>query len=76
NAAYRPPELSACAQVAETVRALDHDAPALDAQARARSAARDAQRLAPVQAEAGTAGYLQVLLADQQSRQARHAWGQ
>lgn len=68
--------LSAFAQVADTLRALDHDATALDAQARAMSAARDAQRLATVQYEAGTAGYLQVLLADQQYRQARLAWVQ
>ncbi|KKB65828.1 efflux transporter outer membrane subunit [Burkholderia pseudomallei] len=76
NAAYRQTVLSAFAQVADTLRALDHDATALDAQARAMSAARDARRLATVQYEAGTAGYLQVLLADQQYRQARLAWVQ
>lgn len=41
-----------------------------------RASARDARRLATVQYEAGTAGYLQVLLADQQYRQARLAWVQ
>lgn len=41
NAAYRQTVLSAFAQVADTLRALDHDATALDAQARAMSAARD-----------------------------------
>ncbi len=35
NAAYRQTVLSAFAQVADTLRALDHDATALDAQARA-----------------------------------------
>lgn len=68
--------LSAFAQVADTLRALDHDAAALEAQSRAMAAARDALRLVTIEYETGAAGYLQVLAADQQYRQARLAWVQ
>ncbi|AOJ06203.1 efflux transporter outer membrane subunit [Burkholderia mayonis] len=76
SAAYRQVVLSAFAQVADTLRALDHDAAGLDAQARAMEAAREALRLVTIEYETGTAGYLQVLAADQQYRQARLAWVQ
>jgi len=56
--------------VADALRALDHDALTVDAQDRARQAARDL--LSEVQANyrAGTAGYLQVLVANAQFEQA------
>ncbi|WP_063534224.1 efflux transporter outer membrane subunit [Burkholderia sp. MSMB1589WGS] len=76
SAAYRQTVLSAFAQVADTLRALDHDAAALDAQSRATDAAREALRLVTIEFETGAAGYLQVLVADQQYRQARLAWVQ
>ncbi|AOK49241.1 RND transporter [Burkholderia sp. MSMB617WGS] len=76
NAAYRQVVLSAFAQVADTLRALDHDAAGLDAQLRAMDAAREALRLVTIEYETGAAGYLQVLATDQQYRQARLAWVQ
>jgi NodT family efflux transporter outer membrane factor (OMF) lipoprotein len=70
QANYRQVVLAAFAQVADALRALDHDALTVDAQDRARQAARDL--LSEVQANyrAGTAGYLQVLVANAQFEQA------
>ena len=71
RAAYRQVVLSAFAQVADTLRALEHDAAALDAQGRALASAREALRLVRVNYEAGTGDYVQILIADQQYHQAR-----
>jgi len=70
QANYRQVVLAAFAQVADALRALEHDALAVDAQDRARQAAR--QLLEELQAnyQAGTAGYLQVLVANAQYQQA------
>ncbi|MBR8499926.1 efflux transporter outer membrane subunit, partial [Burkholderia cenocepacia] len=74
DAAYRQVVLSAFSQVADTLRALANDAAALDAQARATAAARDALRLTQAGYDAGIAGYVQLLVADMQYHQARIAW--
>ncbi|MGF6300265.1 outer membrane protein TolC [Paraburkholderia sp. WC7.3d] len=66
--------LSAFAQVADTLRALENDAHALDAQTRARGAVAEALRLVKAEYVAGTVGYVQILIADSQFHQARIAW--
>ncbi len=68
---YRQTVLSAFAQVADTLRALEHDAETLQAQSRALSTSEEALRLVQANYRAGTANYLQVLLADDQYHQAR-----
>ena len=72
-AAYRETVLAAFAQVADVLRALEHDAQALDAQLRAVDAAAEALRLIQVNYKSGLADYLQVLTADKQLQQARIA---
>ncbi|MGF6812964.1 NodT family efflux transporter outer membrane factor (OMF) lipoprotein [Paraburkholderia sp. Clong3] len=74
RASYRQVVLSAFAQVADTLRALENDAHALDAQTRARDAAAEALRLVKAEYVAGTVGYVQILIADSQFHQARIAW--
>ncbi len=74
QAAYREVVLAAFAQVADTLRALEHDAQIVDAQTRAVQAAADALRLLKTSYLAGTVGYLQILIADGQYHQARIAW--
>jgi NodT family efflux transporter outer membrane factor (OMF) lipoprotein len=74
NAGYRQTVLSAFSQVADTLRALEHDAAGLDAQTRALAAAEEALRLLHADYVAGTADYLQILIADGQYHQARIAW--
>lgn len=68
---YRQTVLGAFAQVADTLRALEHDAEALQAQSQALSAAQEALRLVQANYQAGIANYLQVLVADNQYYQAR-----
>ena len=70
-ASYRQTVLGAFAQVADALRALEHDAEAVAAQARAAAAAEEALRLIQFNYAAGTANYLQVLIADTQYEQAR-----
>lgn len=74
NAQYRQTVLSAFAQVADALRALEHDATGLDAQTRALAAAEEALRLLRADYVAGTADYLRILVADGQFHQARIAW--
>ncbi|MFM0514084.1 efflux transporter outer membrane subunit [Paraburkholderia sp. RL17-373-BIF-A] len=74
RASYRQVVLNAFAQVADTLRALENDALALEAQTRARDAAAEALRLIKADYSAGTVGYLQILIADSQFHQARIAW--
>jgi len=69
-ALYRQTVLAAFAQVADTLRALDHDAAALRAEEEALRSAREALRLVEVNYEAGLATYLDVLNADAQYHQA------
>jgi NodT family efflux transporter outer membrane factor (OMF) lipoprotein len=68
-ALYRQTVLSAFAQVADTLQALDHDASALQAEDDALAAAADALHLVQVNYEAGVATYLDVLNADAQFHQ-------
>ena len=70
-ATYRETVLAAFAQVADVLRALEHDAQTLAAQERAVQAARESLRLVQVSYQVGVASYLQVLAADQQLLQAR-----
>lgn len=70
-AAYRQTVLSAFAQVADTLRALDHDAAALQAQEKALRTAEDALHLVQANYAAGIATYLDVLTADTQYYQAK-----
>ncbi|MEI6001950.1 efflux transporter outer membrane subunit [Paraburkholderia bengalensis] len=74
QAAYREVVLAAFAQVADTLRALEHDAQTVDAQTRAVQSAAEALRLIKESYRAGTVGYLQILIADGQYHQARIAW--
>lgn len=74
GAAYRQVVLAAFAQVADTLRALENDAAALDAQSRAVASSAEALRLVKAGYEAGTVGYLDILVADGQYHQARIAW--
>ncbi len=68
---YRQTVLAAFAQVADTLRALEHDAEALNAQSKALSAAEEALRLVEINYKAGTVSYLQVLIADNLYYQAK-----
>ncbi|CAB3789070.1 Outer membrane protein OprM [Paraburkholderia caffeinitolerans] len=74
RAQYRQTVLSAFAQVADVLYALEHDAGALEAQTRALAAAREALRLLRADYRAGTVDYLQILVADAQLHQAQIAW--
>jgi NodT family efflux transporter outer membrane factor (OMF) lipoprotein len=74
QAAYREVVLAAFSQVADTLRALEHDAQVVEAQTRAVQAAGEALRLLRASYLAGTVGYLQILIADGQYHQARIAW--
>ena len=60
---YRQTVLSAFAQVADTLRALEHDAELVQAQSHALNAAGEALRLIQTNYQAGTANYVQVLVA-------------
>jgi len=68
---YRQTVLSAFAQVADILRALEHDAEAVRAQSQALIAAEEALALIQANYEAGTINYLQVLIADGQYYQAK-----
>jgi NodT family efflux transporter outer membrane factor (OMF) lipoprotein len=73
TALYRQAVLAAFEQVADALRALDHDASALAAQDEALDAARQALRLTQANYAAGIAGYLDVLNADAQLQQSEIA---
>jgi NodT family efflux transporter outer membrane factor (OMF) lipoprotein len=68
---YRQTVLSAFAQVADTLRALEHDAETLQAQSHALSTSEEALRLVQANYQAGTANYLQMIAADDQYHQAK-----
>ena len=67
---YRQTVLSAFAQVADTLRALEHDAEALRSQSQALDSAKEALYLIQTNYQAGLVNYLQVLIADGQYYQA------
>jgi len=71
---YRQTVLSAFAQVADTLRALEHDAETLLAESQALSTSGQALKLIQTNYVAGTATYLQVLVANLQYRQAQVAY--
>jgi NodT family efflux transporter outer membrane factor (OMF) lipoprotein len=68
---YRQTVLGAFAQVADTLRALEHDAETLQAQSQALRTSEEALRLVQANYQAGTANYLQMLAADDQYHQAK-----
>lgn len=68
---YRETVLQGLRQVADALRALEHDAQTLQAQAAADATARESQRLVERQYALGSASYLQLLTAQQQAQQAR-----
>lgn len=68
---YRQTVLSAFAQVADLVRALEHDALSANAEFQSVENAKEALHLAKVNYDAGTVNYLQVLSSDLQYQQAR-----
>ncbi len=68
---YRQTVLNAFAQVADTLRALEHDAETLQAQSQALSTSEEALRLVQASYQAGTANYLEVIVADDQFHQAK-----
>ncbi|MHB8533935.1 MAG: efflux transporter outer membrane subunit [Sulfuricaulis sp.] len=69
-AQYRETVLLAFQNVADVLRALDADARALEAQATAENAARDARELAQEQFNLGAISYLSLLNAERQHQQA------
>ena len=71
SALYRQTVLGAFGQVADTLRALDHDAAALVAQDAALEAAGQALHLVQVNYSSGLGNYLDVLNADAQFHQAK-----
>jgi NodT family efflux transporter outer membrane factor (OMF) lipoprotein len=76
EADYRQTVLAAFAQVADTLRALQHDAEALEAQSRQLDATKQAWQLVKANYTAGTVNYLAVLVAELQYRQAVIAYVQ
>jgi len=68
---YRETVLGAFQQVADTLRALEHDAEALKAQSDALKEADEALRLIEANYQAGIVDYLQVLIANYQLYQAK-----
>ena len=68
---YRQTVLAAFAQVADTLRALEHDAQTLKAQSQAFESSAQSLKLVQENYKAGKADYVQVLIADLQYQQAR-----
>jgi NodT family efflux transporter outer membrane factor (OMF) lipoprotein len=70
-AIYRQTVLAALAQVADALRALEHDAEVLHAQSQAVKTTEEMLRLLQANYQAGTVNYLLVLTANWQYQQAR-----
>jgi len=68
---YRQVVVTSFQQVADTLRAIEHDAETLKAQKAAVAAAAQALQLIQANYQSGLANYLQVLTADNQYQQAR-----
>lgn len=68
---YRQTVLQALREVADVLRALDHDAQALASHAAADAAAREALRLVQQHYALGASSYLEQLIAQQQAQQTR-----
>ena len=73
-ALYRQTVLGAFAQVADTVRALEHDAETMQAESQSVSTSEQSLHLTQVNYQAGLINYLQVLAADIQYHQAKLAY--
>ncbi|MHB8744481.1 MAG: efflux transporter outer membrane subunit [Sulfuricaulis sp.] len=73
-AKYQQTVLTAFAQVADSLQALDHDAEALNAQTNAKQAARDNLDLTRMSYREGNIGVLQVLDAERQYQQVSLAY--
>jgi NodT family efflux transporter outer membrane factor (OMF) lipoprotein len=76
QANYRQTVLAAFAQVADSLKALEHDSEALQAQVDAQRAAGEALHLLQASYRAGMVAYLEVLTADVQFHQASIAYTQ
>jgi NodT family efflux transporter outer membrane factor (OMF) lipoprotein len=74
QAVYRQTALSAFAQVADTLKALEHDAETLQAQSEAKQVAAEALKLVQASYRSGMIAYLDVLAADVQFHQASIAY--
>ena len=74
QANYRQTVLSAFEQVADSLKALEHDAEALQAQVEAQRAAGEALKLLQANYRAGLVAYLDVLTADVQFHEATIAY--
>jgi NodT family efflux transporter outer membrane factor (OMF) lipoprotein len=70
-AIYRQTVLGAFAQVADTVRALEHDAETMQAESQSVSTSADSLHLSQVNYQAGLTNYLQVISADIQYHEAK-----
>lgn len=68
---YRQTVLDALAQVANTLRALQHDAQSLKAQSEGLQAAEQAAQLIDANYRAGIASYLEVMVVNEQLQQSR-----
>jgi NodT family efflux transporter outer membrane factor (OMF) lipoprotein len=71
---YRQTVLSSFAQVADNLRAIEHDAGTLQAESQALIAAEEALKLIHANYKSGLANYLQVLIANNQYHQAKIAY--
>src|ERR1019366_3229342 len=71
EASYRQTVLGAFAQVADTLRGLEHDAETLRAQSEQLATAQEALRLLQINYQTGMVNYLSVLNADTQYYQAK-----
>jgi outer membrane protein TolC len=69
-ASYRQTVLDAFAQIADVLRALEHDAQTLVAQTQAVDSASEALQLLQINFQAGIVDYVQILIADIQYHQA------
>lgn len=70
QAMYRQTVLNAFAQVADTLKALEHDAETLQAQNKSVETAKESLHLAQINYQSGMINYLQVIAADIQYHQA------
>ena len=68
---YQQVVISAFQQVANVLRAVEHDAEALRAQSEALASSEEARKLIETNYSAGIVGYLPVLIAEAQYRQAK-----
>jgi NodT family efflux transporter outer membrane factor (OMF) lipoprotein len=68
---YRQTVINAFAQVADTLRALEHDAEILNAQSQSLTTAQEALQLIQANYQAGIVNYLQILIANDQYHQAK-----